>query len=97
MTITCEIVTESASNAITVPSTAVRSYGDISYAMVAADRTLEEKAHIRNAILKNNYESLIDYLTVETSDTRDEMQMPADMEDGAMPEGFDAENIPKAH
>ncbi len=98
MTLTCEIVTESASGVLTVPQTAVRSYGDISYVLVAADRTLEERAKIRKAILKNDYETLMEYLTVDLSSDDTQMTMgsaPEGMDMESMPEGFDPENMPE--
>lgn len=106
MTVTCEIVTQSAKDAVTVSSTAIRTSGTTSYVMVATERTVEEKAKIKKAILNNDYEALMEFIdTTGTSDTAsggqrpegfEEGEMPEGFEEGEMPEGFDESSMPQA-
>lgn len=69
MNLSCEIAVESIEDAILVPSTVIRTMGNRQYVMVASERTTSEQNDIKQAILKNDYQILLQYMdTVQSAD-----------------------------
>jgi HlyD family secretion protein len=62
MTVSCEIKSEEANNAVLIPVDDVRTAGDKSYVMVETDRTDAEKAAIRQLISDSDWTGLADYM-----------------------------------
>ncbi len=89
MTVTCEIEVQSSDNTLLISSDSLRTTGTVDYVLVKADRTLAEKAEIRKAILKNDFETLSKYISVESTDTSETTATSdsAGSESGPVPSG----------